>query len=89
MDRSDFLTKLDEILTASQRESGVAEKLMPVLSAKTLERFARRGAKTALAQELKTVLDQLKKAGVHAVFDRRPDARLRLLYRHRVRGFRH
>jgi histidyl-tRNA synthetase len=69
MERNAFIAKLDQILSAKQRETGVTEKLLSVLGAKNLNELPDEALKQPAAKELKTVLDQLKKAGVHAVFD--------------------
>ncbi|HEX4774137.1 MAG TPA: histidine--tRNA ligase [Candidatus Saccharimonadales bacterium] len=69
MERETFLAKLDEILTAEQRQADVAEKLLSILMAKQLGDLPQEARNHPAAKELKVLLDRLKKAGVHAVFD--------------------
>ncbi|PIZ62905.1 histidine--tRNA ligase [Candidatus Saccharibacteria bacterium CG_4_10_14_0_2_um_filter_52_9] len=64
MSRSVFISKVDESLTAKQREAGVTEKLLALLDAKKLQDLPAEAQKQPSAQELKTVLDQLKAAGI-------------------------
>lgn len=69
MERNVFLSKLDAILSAKQREDGVAERLMAVLDAKQLNDLPIEALEQPAAQQLKEVLGRLKRAGVHAVFE--------------------
>jgi histidyl-tRNA synthetase len=70
MDRSKFISAVDEVLTAKQRESGVTEKLLGLLDAKKLADLPAEAQKQSAAQELKSLIDRLKAAGVNnVIFD--------------------
>jgi histidyl-tRNA synthetase len=70
MDRSKFISAVDEVLTAKQRESGVTEKLLGLLDAKKLADLPAEAQKQPAAQELKSLIDRLKAAGVNnVIFD--------------------
>ena len=67
MELSAFISKVDAVLTAKQRESGVAEKLLALLSAKKLQDLPESAQKQSGFHELQTLLAQLKKAGISNV----------------------
>lgn len=67
MSRITFIGKADQILTAKQRESGVTEKLLGLLDAKTLKDLPPGALKQPSAIELATLLKQLKTAGISNV----------------------
>ncbi len=69
MEAGTFVSKLDEILTAKQRETGVTEKLMAVLGAKSVSDLPAEALQQPATRELQELLLQLKQAGVQAVFD--------------------
>ena len=70
MDRSDFITKLDEILTPEQKKAGATEKLLAVLEAKSLNELSEDLRFNKVLSDLTNVLSNLKTAGINnAVFD--------------------
>lgn len=69
MERATFINKLDEILTPEQRANDIAEKLLGIIEAKQLSDLPKAALEQASAQDLKGLIDRLKKAGVHTVFD--------------------
>ena len=70
MERRTFISKVDEVLTAKQRESGATEKLLALLDAKDLKDLPAEALNQESAIELKSLLDQLKAAGItNARFD--------------------
>lgn len=70
MERSDFITKLDEILTPEQKKAGATEKLLAVLEAKNLSELSADLHASEALTDLNNVLNSLKTAGVkNAVFD--------------------
>ncbi len=69
MDRSLFITKLDEILSPAQRQNGTAEKLLALLSVKRVSDLPAEVTKQPAALELKALFEQLKTAHVQPTFD--------------------
>ena len=70
MERSDFITKLDEILTPEQKKSGSTEKLLAVLEAKSINELNVDLRSNEVLTDLTKVLTDLKAAGINnAVFD--------------------
>jgi histidyl-tRNA synthetase len=70
LERSAFISKVDEILTPKQRQAGVNEKLLRLLNASQLSDLPPEALKQPAAQELKLLLEQLTAAGItNAVFD--------------------
>ena len=70
MDRSDFITKLDEILTPEQKKSGSTEKLLAVLEAKSLNELSADLRSNEVLSDLTEILADLKSAGINnVVFD--------------------
>ena len=70
MERSDFITKLDEILTPDQKKSGSTEKLLAVLEAKSINELNAEVRSNEVLTDLTKVLVDLKAAGINnAVFD--------------------
>jgi len=67
MERGSFIAKVDEVLTAKQREAGLTEKLLALLDARQLKDLPTEALKQPAAQELKTLLDRLKAAGISNV----------------------
>ena len=68
--RTEFINKLDAILTAKQREAGVTEKLLSLMSVKKLSDLPAEAQKQLAAKELKNLLGQLKSAGIaNVTFD--------------------
>jgi histidyl-tRNA synthetase len=64
MDRATFISKVDEVLSAKQREDGVTEQLLSILSVKQLKDLPNEAQKQPAAQELKELLGQLKANGI-------------------------
>jgi histidyl-tRNA synthetase len=70
MDRQDFIGKVDDLLTAEQRQAGVTEKLLNLLSVKKMADLPPEVLEQPAAAELRKLLEQLKAAGIdNAVFD--------------------
>lgn len=70
MERSAFISKVDEVLNDAQRQAGVTEKLLAILDAKQLKDLPKDAQEQPAAKELAEVLEQLKAAGVaNASFD--------------------
>jgi histidyl-tRNA synthetase len=70
LERSDFISKLDEILSPAQRKAGMTEKLLHVLSAKNLSELSKEIQEQPPAQELKQLLASLKDLSLdHVRFD--------------------
>ncbi len=70
MGRSTFISKVDEALSAKQRETGVTEKLLALLDAKKLQDLPAEARKQPATGELKTLFGQLKAAGLtNVTFD--------------------
>ncbi|MGZ6005799.1 MAG: histidine--tRNA ligase [Candidatus Saccharimonadales bacterium] len=67
MERSAFISKVDEILTPSQRADGVTEKLLGMLDAKKFQDLPVEAREQDSAKQLKTLLDSLKEAGISNV----------------------
>lgn len=68
--RSDFIAKLDDALTAAQRQAGVTEKLLGLLEAKQLSDLPGVAQSQPAAVELQQLLAQLQAAGIrNARFD--------------------
>lgn len=65
--RSAFIHQLDSVLTPKQRESGTTEQLLALLDARRLQDLPAEVQTQPAAQVLKTLLDQLKKAGLTTV----------------------
>ena len=70
MERSDFITKLDEILTPDQKKAGATEKLLAVLEVKSIKELSADFRSNEVLTDLTRVLADLKAAGINnAVFD--------------------
>ena len=70
MERSQFISKIDELLTPAQREAGLTEKFLTILDAKTISDLPVEVQSQRVVTELKTVLDQLAATGIaNARFD--------------------
>jgi histidyl-tRNA synthetase len=70
MERSKFISAVDDALTASQREANVTEQLLTILDAKTINELPELAQKQPAVQELKQLILMLKDAGiVNAKFD--------------------
>lgn len=64
MPRTTFISKLDEILTAKEKESGITEKILNILESKKLTDLPTKVTKLPAFNELKNLLQQLKSAGI-------------------------
>ncbi len=70
MERNVFISKVDEALTAKQREAGVTEKLLALLDAEKLTDLPPEAQKQAATKELAGVLEQLGAGGItNVTFD--------------------
>jgi histidyl-tRNA synthetase len=70
MERGMFISKVDQALSAPQRQAGVTEKLLGILDVKQLKDLPAQALRQPAAEELKTVLDQLAQSGINtAIFD--------------------
>lgn len=70
MERAKFIDALDDIISSKQREKGVTEKLLGVLDAKEMGDLPAEALRQPAAQELQSLLTQLKSAGItNARFD--------------------
>jgi histidyl-tRNA synthetase len=70
MERNKFIAAVDEVLSPKQREAGATEKLLAVLDAKKLSDLPAEALAQPSAQELQTLVKQLKAAGINnAEFD--------------------
>jgi histidyl-tRNA synthetase len=70
MDRTTFISKVDAVLSASQRQAGATEQLLAILDAKQLKDLPPEAQKQPAAQELKLLLEQLKSSGItNVAFD--------------------
>jgi histidyl-tRNA synthetase len=70
MERSDFVAKVDEVLTPAAREAGVTEKLLAVLNARELHELPEEVRASDAYKELAVVLQSLSDAGItNARFD--------------------
>jgi histidyl-tRNA synthetase len=70
MDRSDFIAKVDEVLSDQERQASVVEKLSAVLECKSLNDLPEELKQQASYKDLQTVFDQLTSLGINnAVFD--------------------
>lgn len=67
MDRAEFIGKVDAALADADRESGVTEKLLAILDAKTLQELPVEAKTQPSYAETQTLLDQLGAAGVSNV----------------------
>jgi histidyl-tRNA synthetase len=70
MKRNDFITKIDALLTPKQKEAGVAEKLLTILSAKRPQDLPKEAQSQPAYKELSDLISRLKAAGIkNATFD--------------------
>jgi histidyl-tRNA synthetase len=70
MERTEFITKADEILSAEQKKDGITEKLMAVLSVSSINNLPEEIRHQKPATELKQLLEGLKATGInHARYD--------------------
>ncbi len=70
MQRSDFLKKVDAVISAKARETGVVEKLLAVLETKQLGKLPKELQALDSVKELQSTLNLLSKNGIkNAVFD--------------------
>jgi len=64
MERSAFIAKLDKLLTPAQRETGVTEKLLALLDARTISELPPEIQEQPATKELGSLLQQLERAGI-------------------------
>jgi len=70
MDRASFITQLDALCTPTERESGVIDRLMAILEAKSLGDLPAELQEQDSLQPLKQLMGMLMQAGItNAVFD--------------------
>lgn len=70
MERSEFISKADEILDAKQKQSGATEKLLAILEAKDIKNLSSEVQASGELKDLQKVLTDLKAAGIkNVVFD--------------------
>jgi len=70
MPNAEFVASADGILTPSQRENGLSEKLLGILSAKDLDDLPEQVQNADSAEELKQLFGMLHNSGIkNAVFD--------------------
>lgn len=70
MDRTKFISEIDAVLTAEQRKAGATEKLLSVVEAKSLKDLPQEAYAQPAAQELDSLLAQLKASGIsNVIFD--------------------
>lgn len=62
--RSDFIRKVDEVLTPTQREQGVTEKLLAILEARELKDLPAEAQAQPATKELAGLLQELQVAGI-------------------------
>lgn len=67
MDKSDFLAKLDEILTSTSKKSGVAEKLLAVLDANDLKDLPSEIISSGQTDDLASLMARLKADALEGV----------------------
>ena len=67
MERTTFISKVDEILSPKQRETGVTEQLLAILDAKQLKDLPDKAQKQSTTQELQELLQQLNANGISNV----------------------
>ncbi len=67
MERGKFISAVDDVLSAKQREAGVTEKLLALLDAKKLSDLPAEALEQPSARELETLLKQLAASGVKNV----------------------
>src|SRR6185503_8121800 len=64
MERSKFITAIDDLLAPAQRENGVTEKLLALLDAKQISDLPTEAQKQPAAQELSQLAKNLQAAGI-------------------------
>jgi histidyl-tRNA synthetase len=64
IERSAFVSKIDEVLSPAQKQAGTTEKLLAVLDARKLGDLPAAALEQPSTQELKTLLDGLKAADI-------------------------
>lgn len=64
MERSIFISKVDEVLSAQQRQDGLTEKLLAIIDAKQIADLPKQAQQQPAAQELAQTLQQLQQAGI-------------------------
>jgi histidyl-tRNA synthetase len=70
LERNDFISKIDDVLTDKQRASGVVEQLLGILQARDLKALPSELQKNDYAKELQSMLNMLSNAGLsNARFD--------------------
>jgi histidyl-tRNA synthetase len=70
MEQSQFISKIDDLLLPEEKQAGVTEKLMSIISASSINELPERVRKQTSAIELKKLLDGLKASGIeHARYD--------------------
>jgi histidyl-tRNA synthetase len=70
IDRSEFMGLLDALMTPSQREEGLQEKLMPILEAKSFNELPLSVLQTKPALKLVVLIELLQRQGIsNAVYD--------------------
>lgn len=70
MERSTFISKVDDVLTAQQKENGTTERLLAILDAKELQDLPAEAQDQPCTIELSTMLEQLKASGIkNVIFD--------------------
>lgn len=70
MERTDFISKLDDALTPKNREDGVTEKLIAILDARKLNDLPKEIHNSESFKELNSVINKLNSSGIkHALYD--------------------
>lgn len=70
MDHTEFIVQVDALCTPSQREAGIAERLIAILSAKDMTALPEAVQQHPSLQQLQTVISGLKAAGLtNVMFD--------------------
>lgn len=64
MDRQDFISKVDSILSPREKESGVTEKLLALLDTRDIRHLPEQAIQTKAAKELEHLQKQLTAAGI-------------------------
>ncbi len=67
MSRTVFISKVDTVLTSKQKESGVTEKILGLLDAKSLAELPKEALNHQSAGELDALLQKLKHSGINNV----------------------
>lgn len=65
--KTDFISKVDQAITAKQREDGITEKLLSVLEAKSIKELPKEAQSKSFTVELAEVIAKLKSYGISNV----------------------